>query len=826
MSLRNYNKLYLNTDREEGSDKIVLGYKNETRESILYADKESYFHIPFYTKTILLNDSSLVDNGATAGPFPAAADRIFKSLKGYGNLTPNGTPSELADGGWFCSWLYKNPDGTRIWMDRFYNPGQFSTSIAAQQLEQGPPYIDHNPVFYDVPSTMKFESGVLYKYFHIGEKTAADLITTYSGISGEKLLLNLTDWNSVSPDTSVNKIPIKIFTNANEVELYNKQTESLEHIYQSTINFNNNKDIDLQVDYDPVYTPTNEFSLAFWAQSNDWKACPSTQLIGNFTTKGGYGLFLDTLSSYPFFVIPETGYGHLLYINEKFNQYLDTSVQINTQLTATPEFIALDSENNVVVCFSDNSRCITKYDNYGQVLNKATIPDIGGKILQFLCGPDDQYVVITEKKRYFYDADLQLSSQVSWGSLGSVTAYAYNSTTNVVELVSYVNALDSKFIETTNFLISSDGNLYKKTADDQAHYMIGKLKDGASTFAIDPYQRLWVMHGKNNISVFDSSATELTGPLFQFTAGEKITYTNKNISFICTYDRTTDIREWKCIIYCSSSDQFISPQLLIYDMDGLIIKTLDILSLLNLNLFRVLKQQQKNLNFASKGDFTGYERKRIFNTIFPYNNTPQLIFKCSLKDRNAETLTFKTFKQFVSLKNWDNRSWQHLVLTLENRKFSLYVNSLLKQTLDYSGQYELSYETQPTLFIGSPVGSKYGFNKEIACTSALFNGLFESIKIFNYPLKQDTLEMFLRASSKAQNLYWNLPTPSIQYMERVERMFKNKIPGSKATFFNLKLQGTKITDLRTRAIIEEELRSIVASIKPIYVEFLKITWVD
>ena len=180
-----------------------------------------------------------------------------------------------------------------------------------------------------------------------------------------------------------------------------------------------------------------------------------------------------------------------------------------------------------------------------------------------------------------------------------------------------------------------------------------------------------------------------------------------------------------------------------------------------------------------------------------------------MKDKTKTELTYTQFKAYASMGEWDAKSWQHVILTLQNRTFKLYINGALVSNLSYSGQYELDYELRPSLFIGSPVGSQSGFNQEIGHTSAIFNGLFENIKIYDYVLDTNKFELFQRASIPAQNMYSLIPTPSIQYMEKIERMFKNKIPGSKATYFNLKLSGTKITDEQTRAIIKMRLRALL-----------------
>jgi hypothetical protein len=133
---------------------------------------------------------------------------------------------------------------------------------------------------------------------------------------------------------------------------------------------------------------------------------------------------------------------------------------------------------------------------------------------------------------------------------------------------------------------------------------------------------------------------------------------------------------------------------------------------------------------------------------------------------------------------------------------------------------------QPDLFIGSPVGSWVGFNQEIKYCSAIFNGSFQDIKIYNYALDTKNLEIFQRAAIPAQDICWLLPTPSIQYIEKIERLFKNKIPGAKATFFNVKLCGTQISDKQTQSMIEQQLRTIVSKIKPVYADFLKVQWID
>lgn len=828
MSSRNYNKLYVHTDREEGSEKLLLGYQNDTRELVLAKDSETFFHIPFYTKTIKLVDSTLIQDGATGGPFPAASDRIFKNRKNYGNVTPNGTPSDIADGVWFCSWLYKDQFGNMRWLDRYYNPGLFEMSIAMAQLTEGPVYKKNNPVYRDVPSTMVFEAGVQYRYFHIGERTARELVTTFSGISSERIKLNLNAWGSDSVDTSLSAKEVRVVTEGPTTNLYTAPVEA-DRVSAPTISFDNTNSTEVSINYDPSYALTNEFSLAFWAQSNNWNQSQATQLVGNYSSNGGFGVFIDTLSSYPFFIIPETGYGHLLYVNEGYNAFLDKSVQLTVSVTATPEFIALDSDNNVFVCNSDSSRKINKFDNAGKLLATTNLTNLTATPYQLLCGLNDTIIVITDVARYTYDTDLVLINTTVYNT-PSATVAAF---TGAGELLEATNVYDSKYIDTTHWCLSAiglsatNGNLYKKAPVQFGYELFAEFNGVGTAFGIDPYNRLWVLHGTNKVSVYDSAAEALSDPIFQFSAGQDTPHLQKNISFICEYNRSTNSREWRCLIYYADApESLLTPQMYIFDMSGSLIQTIDILSLFNRNALFILKQEQQKLQFFAKGDFTGYERKRIFNKLAPYNNQPQLITRVRLKDKLKANLSYTQSKMYSSIGSWDSTSWQHIILTLQNRIFKLYVNGVQVAQMPYSGQYEMSYELQPSFFVGTPGGSQSGFNQEIGYTSAIFNGLFEDIKIYDYVLDVKTLELFQRASIPAQSMLWSLPTPSIQYIEKIERMFKNKLPGAKATYFNLKLSGTQVTDKQTRSIIEQEIRNIVAKIQPAYANFLNVHWID
>lgn len=830
MSDRIYNKLYVNRNREEGSDKLLLGYQHNGKEIILKKDKETYFHVPFYTESVKLKDTSLVIDGATAGLFPAASDRILKNRKDYGNVTANGNPSDLADGTWFCSWLQRTPEGVVRWMDRLYNPGSFKYSVAISQLVDGPIYEKNDPIFRDVPSQMILEQGVMYRYFHAGETNAQNIITTFGGVSGEHLLLDINQWGDENVNTATftaSAVQPIIESDAPVTELY-ETFESKDRITAPVINFNNSYTTEATIRYNKTYCPTNEFTLSFWAYSPNWKDCQTTQLAGNFSSNGGYGLFVQNLSSYPFFVIPETTYGHLLYLNESATGYKDALL---AQEVSMANLIAVDMDNNVVACSNSGTKRLHKFDNTGKLLAKATSE--AGQPFTFLsnetpaelfCGPNDTFVVRTDKNIYTFDYRLiLLNTLVLASSLSAVAGYRYDISNNFYELAITDNAYDAKFIETTSWILSTgDGNLYRKIGN-QAPELFYEFSDTATKLAIDPLEQIWVLHGDNRLTILDSTQDLLSDPITQTTVGLNVSRQTKDINFFCSYDHDAKSRTWNCVIFYPDE-----RKLYLYDLNGNLTDTVNVNNIFDPVILNNedLNQNPENFTFLSRGDFTGYEHRRVFGSLAPYNNNNQLVIRTSLKDKQSLELSFVQFKAIANIGNWDKKSWQHFVVVLRNKKFDVYVNGQLIISLDYKSTYDLSYELQPMFFIGTAGGSQSGFNREIEYTSSVFNGLIQDIKIYNYALKQTQLETFIRASIPAEDIYWSLPVPNIQYVEKVERMFKNKIPGSKSTFYKIKLRGTSIQDTKTRELIEQQITQLVSELQPAYTNFLEVQWID
>lgn len=827
MNPRIYNKLYVNKNRTEGSDKVLLGYRYNEREITFKKDTETYFHVPVYATSIELAKSSLIENGAIAGTFPAASDRIFKSQKNYGNVSPYGSPTANqfpSNGVWFCSWLKYNPFTNQVqWVDRFYHPGRFIYEQAERDLTIAQRYEVHDPAFQDIPTTLVFEPQVLYKYFHVGEQTSNNILTSFEGISGEFLGIHLKNWGTGEVDRSSHKIQTKITTNAPESELFSDETTETE-VSSPTINFNNRYNIAAQAEWSSSYSLENEFTWSFWAHSENWQASTNTQLFGNYSVAGeGVGIFLESLQSYPFFVIPETTYGKLLYINEGVEVYLDKQISGTESALTSPACIAVTSEREVFICNEGQAGGIFKFDHIGNVLCATKnlndrskffmFPNPDETAKQMLCGLNDSIHILTTHGYYNFDKNLTFLKSIPLNTTDVVLAFNYTASGEAV--LNFVeDASDVKYVFSDEWLLKkSDGNLYKNGT------LVFTFEDKATNLSVSPDNKLWIAHGSNNVTIFDIS----TGNTSTVTIGSSTIkqQRKKTINFFKQYIREKTKFVWNGLIVYSDEQNIYTC-----DLTGLVKTRTKLIDLLDYKQMQQQNQTEENATFNAVGDFTGYERDRVFNPCSPINNNPQLKLKVCYRDSAKAVPIFETLICSIPITDWTLNSWQHFSVILKNKTLELYINAQKKAEVTLKGNQRLTNLYQNAFFIGTENGHKFGLNKELNYTSRIFNGKIRDIRVFNYAFKPYDLKIFINASAVGEDLYWQVPMPMTQYVEQINRFFKNKLPGAKSQFFKIKLHGTQITDIVTQKLIEEELKRIISEQKPSYTDLLKFEWIS
>lgn len=816
---RDYYKIFTGTNQAEGYDKIHLGYEAETSEITLKRDSTTYFHIPFFANIQNLSNSTLIADGAIPGPIPALADRIFKKLGGYGNTTTWGSPTDREDGTWLCSWLYAVSSEPPQWLDRYYNPGRLAYEEALEGRAEFTDYIKNDPIYYDVPSTLTLEPGVLYYYYHGGEETALSAVQSFAGVDKKRLRLNIEDWSATPLDSSIynNTVTIANFKPSWVVNVYDPGYRD-----RNSLSFDNSSFIDCKVTYNSSYNLEDEFTLSFWTYSKSWSNATNTQLVGNLR-KGGFGVFYNNLDNNPYFVVPESTYGHLFYCNQEGNVYTDTSVQIDPGTPLNINSVNINSNSEVVTLDATNSY-LYKYNHIGDIITNSKLPtgdnyQLPGIPKLSTLDKDSNTIVITTSGTYIFDKDLILQSlsTATSATYGYMEQVAFDISGNLVRELS---CIDIKFDSHNNkWLIKEDGDLYCN------NNLILQLKDlnvspsklGGTNLAIDPENNLWVLANSNLVYKID---TKYKTVISSFEVGvQHDSLDSKNISFIKSYDRLTNSFTWYALIVHNYEQTLYQVTL-----DGDIYKNTLLSQKLNILNPATVTQNKDLLTFTSKGDFTGYEWRRIFNKIL-YNNNSQIQFKVAVKSP-VPKLPNSIYTLSVPANYLVDDVWHIINVSLKNHEIQIYIDNYLRDSIQLPGNVDLNYEFKNDFFIGCPCGRSDNLNTEIASTAVIWNGYIDSVRIYDYAIDAKYIQYFVREKTNASDIVWNIPTAALQYVEGIDRFFKHRLPGSKSVLFNIRLTGTKITDATVRSRIENDIKLAVQKIKPAYTELLRVEWID
>lgn len=812
---RTYYKIFTNRDQEESHNKIHLGYQASTTEIILKKDNTTFFHVPFFSQVQNLSASNLAFDGAVPGPIPAAADRIFKNLKGdLENNTPWGQPKQRQDGTWLCSWLYALSSETPQWMDRFYNPGYLSYEEALEGGLSEPTYYKNNPVYYDVPSTLTLEPGVWYQYYHQGEKTAQEFVNTFSGNDNKNLQLYIDDWSCLCPnnpkpvDKSIYKNEIITDRFSND---WIKSVSTPGYTDRSVLSFNHSDFINCKVIYNNTYNNKNEFTFTFWVNSLNWSESPGTQLAGNLN-KGGYSIFFDNLKYYPYFVVPENTYGHFFYFNNESKNYFEKNNQLTIGQPAS--FIQNSfNGNSQLISLERYTRKLYKYDHLGTIqsvcrdINNNTIT-LEGEPKLLAIDRNNQSIVVTTSGTYIFDQDLIFNSfdstktyhpnlQICFDGFGNLQR-------NVCRDIKYTNNNEQWFINLIGQVLVNGNHLTN-------------IPEKATNIHIDPNGNVWILTETNHVYIINSETKEL---LKKIKVGvTPLTPDTKNISFIYFYDRNTGNKEWNAIIYFNQE-----KTVYFLTLDGLIKTTTYLPQNLNILDPTTAEQNVDFMTFTGAGDFTGYEWKRIFNKVL-YNNKPQLQFKLSgnpPSTNNRNTI----YTLSVPVDKLANKEWHLVTAVLRNKTYSLYIDNNLRKTAELPSTIDLTYTFKNNFYIGCPNGRTENLNKEINSQALIWDGYIDTIRIYNYALPEPLIQFFIKEKIIGDDLYWNITTAPLQYIETIERFFKHRAPGFKSNFFKLKINGLNITDSNTRLLVENNIKEAIQATSPINTELLAIEWVD
>lgn len=763
VQLREYEQLFTGTNQQGGYDHPFLSYRSNITDFILKQDNVTYFHYPNIAPVLPLSACGLIESGATAGSIPYKADRIWKKLADYKNYSVWGDSSSPNPGVWLCSWLSAGyPGQDPVWKDRWFDPGLIGFDMAFHQ---------NTPAVWDTDSRMTMEPGVWYKYFHYGDITNSNVVSSLSG--NAELLLDVWTY-PITYDASPNEISTTFF-GSNPIQ-------------NTSVNFKKEDDNSLGLNgidqhalvaYSDSYNLSGDISVSTWVYNNDWNNTKGNEILSK-SFRGGWSIGVNNGFFNPLFATFNAA-GSGVLINSDGRVYKTASLIY----PSIPVGSITDSEYFTWVLDNSKKR-LYKINLDGNIDNEIVFESWTD--LTSITMDSKEYVFVIDTVSNIasgFNTYMDLVSTIP-GVLGSKITFDLN---NDIQSTNYTDiCIDN---DNHKWEVLPTGGLRKDSAIDiYTGTFIG------NAIVCDHNNGIWVTFDTNSYLKLraDTFVIETSG-----------TIGNDDINPL-GMDLT---REY----YDGSLQDFIW---FAHQGDHSIYKC------------NTLGEIQKTINLApfdvvpSLKHFTSYDWNRKFNYI-PNNKQSQLQLKCYFNQvpkvvYKRSTLTFPTSGLVTN-------DWHLLSFTYKQStgKLSFYVDTVLRET-DTVPNCTIFYEYETPLYIGSNAGKIESLDKEINSSAHHFKGSIDDVRIYSQVLEYFEFWNIYMMKYNFQDMTWRMPTDDQEYMEEIERFHKFKLPGSKSQFYNLRLMGLKIEDPNVKKIIEDILKETVKKVAPAHTELFEIKW--
>jgi len=827
---RKYNKLHTGTNQELGMNNIFVGYATGVKEIQFAPDKLTYFHVP-YTITpfsrLSIHDAKLTEAGAIAGDRPAASDKIFihKTEKYSNELMPQ------SDNTWACSWLSgnENINSTPVWVDRYYNPGRLTKTVAltsdlVQIVNDWDSAVDYlsaqNFTVFDIRSNLIFEKGTAYAYHHVGNEDSKKVINKCSYALIFDGVENFLDSSGTTLEVTNN-------------------------IYQ----FDSNK---YGLIKQPVPDHQGTFELNFWMKCNDWTKPFGNQIFGNYI-ESGFGIFNEEVIT-PTYLIPK-----------------DTSVEVyNTDFIkiATHDIgknirLFKKSPSTKGYYIIDDQWTLYEYNHDGVVKNKVDLSSnvIGVTVSATDIDVDESnvYVCTTSGEGITLTGDYNATTQACVIKYNLV-----NQTSEVIRVSAYQSANASTKgdaltgfkiaapntashplfgtnpivvaagIKTTtngvsainnNFVIDNDGDpwfiannrvwTYDRDLSASNNTVVEALSSTSSIVGInvDLDNNVWVIYGQNKIAKLDKDRNILFTTSLTATPSA---YNSRNLDFVYEFDNNGYNKYVTVFNEVSSAGNIIKVNSDTGSVSGVIDTKIGLGKTGSVNSLSGVKS------------FNGFETVRRYNR----NAANKLKFKLAVAEQfntkttaaayTTQTLTYTT----SGLDNGEHNF--HVKFNAETGEYKLYVDSLEEASLALSAT---KYSYLPIFDSNIAIGTSPFLNNILldkytkqATYHKINDVTLTNIKLYNKSLSYYQIKSHYRLLSNIEPVNFDIAIGNRNYLDEIERTFKFKIPGRKSEYVDIDIRGTQVTDTTLREDLADVVIEELDKITPIYTKINNVQW--
>jgi len=794
--MRQYRKLFTGANQTGGHDNIAVSYEAYTSQRIFDPDKLTYFHAPqdiFPYQQLNIKDTGLIESGAIAGNHPLKADKIFKKQANYKYNSSFGNTLDEQSGTFLCTWLSgaENSDTRPIWIDRYYFPerASFLTALTSQTyfyinykskddcLRQEIP--QQNQVVVDIPSRFVFEPGILYAYHHVGKKTTNALI---SALQDHLFETNMTLYRNTTYD----------FLSGTQI-----QNEGVEYIFDGYRYGKSNK-----ITFPNIL---NQFTVSFYMKANNWKDQFGHQIIGNYINDGFCINNTNYITPFIYFSSPsaiEVYNTDLQFIEKKsFN----TGVNNVVRYDQLEDYFVFLNSNSAIRCDTNNvSLDVVSFPRLSST--RAVYPFNNNYVLVLTGGlQDDFYLVNTDTNM------LSTASAVGFNKFYvNFTGTGYQS---IVYTKNSGNQQGVYLIQGKSPRVLRDNIYFAGTAGIFANKLfkyntLTKKYTSAFSFAnltdlnIGFDENIYAVHDFNKITKIDQNNNVLFTKTYNLS-----NFRFERIDLLSYFQGDEHKLELLLLSRSTATSAYRADKL---DYNGNIITTVELPESLTASFF----------------DTTGGDYARYY-TYYAY---PKNSLTAKIKMRNVYNYTdVQRLELNYNLSGVDI-GYHHVAVRVDPFKgiFSFYFDGVLVRNT-YFSQNNYTF----TNFLKEPFvyGSTAFFNNILLFeqlkqkdTFLCNNIQLKNINIYNYPLDFCDINLFTKQGLEFEKIIFDIPSGRRTFLDEIEYVFKNKIPGYKTGVFDLEVKNSGIINSELKIILEKNIKQVLSKILPTYTKLRNIIW--
>jgi hypothetical protein len=806
---REYFNIFSGTNQSQGSENVCLGYTTNTYEKTFLPDQSNIFYFPPTTNRIPLSSCGLIEDGAYAGDLPFVSDRIFMKQMSYEEITPSQPqPQSITrwTGTWLCSWLYKQPNGESIWMDRYYNSAYYTLDqalMASVMVYNNEETGDGEYDAWDEPSKMYLEPGVQYMYYRTGQENAKNflnyLIDDFYNPLGSKIL-DVENFNT-SPLIDESKYK-------NNGLLFLNKEENFKNDYIILDGSNH-----IVFPAKNSLLEKNNLTVSLWLDVDDWNNITGDQIIGNYY-ESGFGLINDSAVTAPLFTVVDSTSGVIYNLNYKLNQTENLSLPV---ISNSKNFIIQRLTDFTYWVIDVQNRIIRKYGIEGKILIEKTINSSG---FQYI----DQVEIDSAQRLHLFDSKNRkiVRLDANGNILNTITTgvgykrIEIDLNDNIVYSYGEASCIDNN-----NILWQVIGsNLYK---NDQIYANIGPVQQ----ISCDTKNNLWIVHQKDkltklnlNTNIFEFTKSIGRNSLidddcfiyegqFRFIDFIKAPKTGK--SCIETIEKNEDLT-----ILVDDSDKIVY----LYNSEGLLISTVNLYSLFTNDISNIGLERK----FKALGDFSSYQYLRKYSS-----SNKALSWKFKIAYANGTNAELKSLTYDISN---ISPGWHNFVFCFDstNGKAQYYIDTFLVDEVNFEkAKYQIQYDYRSSILVGAANIKNTSLNDLIKIDDAYkLIGRIGRILFYNKFLTKGEIEQIYYSSNFSKNkgeLNWNISLGERNYVEEIQHWFQMQLPSNKSKYYNINIHNLNADD-EVKKIIENAIKNNIKKITPAHTDLYKINWLN